>query len=108
VATISRKADLSKPATAYLMGHDSSSGGAMRDWYDNPEVMEALDEQRVRLPEGPLGYLDPNLVMVDEVRPSALVLLKDYFGKRIGTLDLVNRLEDIRLKTVDQQETMNA
>ena len=108
VATISRKADLSKPASAYLMGHDSSSGGAMRDWYDNPEVMEALDEQRMRLPEGPLGYLDPALVMVDEVPPSALVLLKDYFGKRIGTLDLVNRLEDIRLKTVDQQETLNA
>jgi len=107
-ATISRKADLSKPATAYLMGHDSSSGGAMRDWYDLPEVAEALDEQRMRLPEGPLGYLDPNLVMVDDVPPSALVLLKDYLGKKIGTLDLVNSLENIRLKTVDQQENMNA
>ena len=108
VATTCRKADLSKPSTAFLMGHDSASGGAMRDWYDNPEVMEALDEQRTRLPEGPLGYLDPNLVLVDEVPPSAVALLKQYFEQKIGTLEFVNRVEQIRLKTAEQHEVMNA
>jgi integrase len=107
VASVCRKTDLSKPASAYLMGHDSASGGAMRDWYDNPAVIEALDEQRMRLPEGTLGYLDPNLVLVDEVPPSALALVKDYFAKRVGTLELVNRLEDIRLKTVEQREVLS-
>lgn len=80
----------------------------MRDWYDNPAVIEALDEQRMRLPEGTLGYLDQNLVLVDEVPPSALALVKNYFAKRVGTLELVNRLEEIRLKTVEQREVLNA
>ena len=103
VATVCRKVDMSKPATAYLMGHDSAAGGAMRDWYDNPAVLEALDEQRMRLPEGPLGYLDPKLVLVDDVPPSALVLVKDYFQGKVATLDMVNRLEAIRLKSVEHR-----
>ena len=35
VATACRKAGLSKAATAYLQGHDSSGGSTMRDWYDH-------------------------------------------------------------------------
>ena len=49
VASVCRKTDLSKPASAYLMGHDSASGGAMRDWYDNPAVIEALEIGRAHV-----------------------------------------------------------
>ena len=57
VAGACRRADLSKQASAYLMGHDPTQGGSMRDWYDNPQIEDVLAEQAEKLPYGPLGML---------------------------------------------------
>ena len=46
--------------------------------------------------------------LVDEVPPSVLALVIDCFAKRVDTLEIVNRLEDVRLKIVEQRVVLNA
>jgi len=97
VATTCRKAGLSKQATAYLMGHDPAQGGAMRDWYDNPQLPDIFIEQAERLPYGPLGYLNPPKVEIIEGLPhEAIELLKEYLSGRMPTMEFANRIETLR------------
>jgi len=99
VATACRKAGLSKQATAYLMGHDPTTGGAMRDWYDNPQLADIFDEQAGCLPKGPLGLLEPpELKIVSGMPPEALGLLRDYLDGRCGTMEFATRMEGIRAR----------
>jgi integrase len=98
-ATAARKAGLSKQASAYLMGHDSASGGAMRDWYDSPQLAEVFDEQSGTLPNGLLGTLKPPEIKIIEAFPSdALNTLRDYLDGRIGTMEMASKLEAVRLR----------
>jgi len=79
VASSCRKAGLSKQATAALMGHDPTQGGAMCDWYDNPQTADYLDEQALRFPNGPLGMLDPPAIEIAEgMPPEVLSLVAAY------------------------------
>jgi integrase len=97
VATTCRKAGLSKQATAYLMGHDPAQGGAMRDWYDNPQLSDIFVEQAERLPYGPLGCLNPPKVEIIEGLPQeAIELLKEYLSGRMPTMEFANRMETLR------------
>ena len=99
VATTCRKAGLSKQASAYLMGHDPTQGGSMRDWYDSPQLAEIFDEQAQCLPKGPLGLLEPPEVRVVEgLPPEAIGLLRAYLDGQCGTMDFASRMESIRLK----------
>ncbi len=94
VATACRRAGLSKQATAFLMGHDSKTGGAMRDWYDQPQEQDALDEQALKLPYGPLGLLRPPAVNVEvELSRDLVDLVKAYAAGKLGTLEFVSQLE---------------
>jgi len=104
VAGACRRADLSKQASAYLMGHDPTQGGAMRDWYDNPPVEDVLTEQAEKLPHGPLGVLGHGaLELEDGVPPDAVALMLEYLMGQIGTMEFATRAEAIRLRGSSRQ-----
>ncbi|MCJ7517720.1 MAG: hypothetical protein MUO18_07150 [Methanomassiliicoccales archaeon] len=99
VAGACRRADLSKQASAYLMGHDPTQGGAMRDWYDNPQIEDILAEQAEKLPYGPLGRLGNEVIeLIEGLPPDAADLMREYLGGKINTMVFANRVEDIRLR----------
>ncbi len=99
IYTACRRAGLSKPATAYLQGHDATEGGAMRDWYDNPRLEDIFDEQSSKLPNGPLGLLEPPEVkLVDGLSPAAVKLLRMYLGGQLTTMEFASQMEAIRLQ----------
>lgn len=99
VASACRRAGLSKQASAYLMGHDPTQGGAMRDWYDAPQLADVLAEQAERVPRGPLGLLEPPEVkLVEGFPPEAIGLLSDYLAGRCGTMEFASRMETLRLR----------
>jgi len=99
VATRCRRAGLSKQASAYLMGHDPTRGGSMRDWYDNPPLEDILAEQAECLPHGTLGTLDPVKIEPTEgLCPESVDLLREYLEGRMGTMEFANRIEAVRLK----------
>jgi len=99
VATRCRRAGLSKQASAYLMGHDATGGGNMRDWYDNPAIEDILAEQAEYLPDGALGLLDSVKVELTEgLCPESVELLREYLAGRMGTMELANKVESIRLR----------
>jgi integrase len=97
VASACRKAGMSKQASAYLMGHDATSGGAMRDWYDQPQVDDILAEQAERLPYGPLGILLPPRIELVDKDTDILVLWTEYMAEKISTIDFANKAEELRM-----------
>jgi len=104
VATTSGQAGLSKQATAYLMGHDATQVGAMRDWYDSPQLQDVFDEQAARLPYGPLGLLDPPTVELEGGLSKEVVsLVSAYLGGQTGTMEFATTMEKIRLQRSVQQ-----
>jgi len=99
VATRCRRAGLSKQASAYLMGHDPTRGGSMRDWYDNPALEDIFAEQAEHLPDGTLGTLDPvKLEATEGLCPESVDLLRVYLGGRMGTMEFANKIESLRLR----------
>ena len=99
VAGACRRADLSKQASAYLMGHDPTQGGSMRDWYDNPQIEDVLTEQAEKMPYGPLGMLGHGAIELIEGLPSdAVPLMLEYLAGQIGTMEFATRAEVIRLR----------
>jgi len=99
VATTSRRAGLSKQATAYLMGHDATQGGAMRDWYDSPQLQDVFDEQAARLPYGPLGLLEPPTVELEGGLSKEVVsLVSAYLAGQTGTMEFASMMEKMRLQ----------
>ena len=104
VATASRRAGLSKQATAYLMGHDATQGGAMRDWYDSPQLQDVFDEQAARLPYGPLGLLEPPTVELEGgLTKDVVSLVSAYLAGQTGTMEFATTMEKIRLQRSTQQ-----
>jgi hypothetical protein len=82
-----------------MRGHDSASGEAMRDWYDNPGHNDIFDEQSTVLPDGLLGTLKPPEIKIIEAFPSdALSILREYMDGRIGTMEMATRMEAVRLR----------
>ena len=109
VATKSRQAGLSKQAIAYLMGHDATQGGAMRDWYDNPGLEDIFAEQAECLPDGALGILKPvdfEIELSGGLPSGALELLKEYFAGKVNIMALMNEMESMRLKLAEQTPSL--
>ena len=96
VATTCRKAGLSKQASAYLMGHDATSGGSMRDWYDQPHIEEILAEQAKILPDGPIGFLMPPKVEIVDRDADILALWAEYKAGKISSMEFSSRAEGIK------------
>ena len=107
VATTSRRAGLSKQATAYLMGHDPTQGGAMRDWYDSPQLQDIFDEQAARLPYGPLGLLEPLTVEIEGGLSKEVVgLVSAYLAGQLGTMQFATQMEEMRQQRSAQQTSV--
>ena len=71
----------------------------MRDWYDNPAIEDILAEQAEYLPDGALGLLDSVKVELTEgLCPESVELLREYLAGRMGTMELANKVESIRLR----------
>ena len=51
----------------------------MRDWYDAPQVEDALDEQAERIPNGPLGVIEPSEIEVTDGLPEEVSALVSQF-----------------------------
>ncbi len=78
---------------------DEAQGGSMRDRYDNPNLEGILEEQRDRLPKGPLGHLEPTEIEISGDRPrEAVALLDSYLAGKIGTMEFAPEMEKIRLR----------
>ena len=94
IVTQYRRPDLSRQASAYLMGHDPTRGGSMRDWYDNPALERIFAEQAEHLPEETLATLDPvRLETPEGLCPEPVDLLRDYLGGRMGTMEFATKIE---------------
>lgn len=102
VATVCRREGLSIQASAWLMGHDPAAGGAMRDWYDAPNVEDMLDEQASVLPNGPLGILKvPEIRMRGDLSPEVVSLVRQYLDNKMLTREFADQMETMRLRSRD-------
>lgn len=101
VSTTCRRMGLSRVASAYVLGHDSSSGVSMRDWYDNPGLEDVFTEQAERMPHGCLGILQaPGVELTDAIPKEAVPLIVDYLAGTIGTMEFASAMEKVRLKVI--------
>jgi hypothetical protein len=105
VATVCRKSDLSKVASAGLMGHDPFYGGSMRDWYDSPQDEDILREQREVLPDGPIGFLFPRIEISAGIPEEAMTIVSEYLSGMIGTMDFVNQMESLKVRQSEKPVT---
>ena len=56
-------------------------------------------EQEDRLPNGPLGYLEPLTVEIEGGLPKEVFgMLTRYFSNELSTMEFANEIEKIRLK----------
>jgi hypothetical protein len=86
------------------MGHDSTQGGNMTDWYNSPQLQDMLDEQASRLPYGPLGLLNPSTVEIEGgLSKDVASLVSAYLAGQTGTMEFANTME--KVKTQLQRST---
>jgi len=73
----------------------------MRDWYDSPQLEDIFSEQEDRLPNGPLGFLEPPVVEIEGGLPKEIVeMLTRYLNNELSSMELVSQVERIRLDRV--------
>ena len=69
----------------------------MRDWYDSPQLEDIFAEQEDRLPNGPLGFLDPLTVEIEGGLPKEIVdIVARYLNNELSTYDLGSQIEKIK------------
>ncbi len=68
----------------------------MRNVYDTPNIEAILDEQRTEFPSGAMGELQAPVVDLTSNLQEELVLLTDWREGRLGTVELMGRLEAIK------------
>ena len=70
----------------------------MRDVYDSPE--DCFAEQSAKLPNGPMALLEPaDMSVSDELPREIVAVIRQYQAGTIGTIELANQMESLRLKT---------
>jgi integrase len=99
VKTTCRK--LSDPALAALQGHRPPRDGSMRNTYDTPGIERILEEQEAEFPDGPLAVLRPPEVRVTGELSAEIEILREWKAGRIGTVELLSRLEAVRRKSTE-------
>ena len=106
VASVCRRAGLSKQASAALMGHDSAAGNSMRDWYDSPQIIDLLEEQARLLPDGPSGYICPKVEIAEGVPEEVISLVSRYWEGKVATMEFANAIETLRLRHLEKPVNM--
>ncbi|HYM40953.1 MAG TPA: hypothetical protein VEY12_12570 [Thermoplasmata archaeon] len=99
VKTLCRRAGLGDPESNALVGHGLSREAGMTAVYDNPMTQAILDEQRNRIPHGPLGVLmPPEVHLVEGPEREATSVLAEYFAGKVGLMELMQRIESMKRK----------
>ncbi len=81
-------------ARCYLQGHAPQG---MDGVYDNPEMRDLADRQMSRLPRGALGAIaDVTVKVTDTVTKAEVDAIADWKAKKIGDLELLERLQGLR------------
>ncbi len=102
VKTACRRLGLSDPAMAAWQGHKAPNDGSMRNVYDNPRQEALLDEQMSVMPHGPLGLLKaPEVKVLEGPERDIADVAAKYASGEIGPMELIDRLDRIRRKTVE-------
>lgn len=101
------KVGLSDCSTARLLGHSLGSGRAarrgysMRNQYGNLPTDDVLAEQADKLPDGCLGVLGLSEVkVVDDIPRELKVLWRDYKEGRLRVSEVIDRLEELKTRTL--------
>jgi len=69
----------------------------MRDWGDSPRLEDIFAEQEDRLPNGPLGFLEPSAVEIEGGLPKEIVeILSRYLNNELSTYEMGSQIEKIR------------
>jgi len=108
VASVCRDNGLSEQARAYMMGHEQPIHD-MGDVYDNrPEEMN-MARQAEKLPFGPLGiFAQPSIELTTELPADLVATLVGYRDSKVGISDVLNRLDQWRLKTSTEVSRIDA
>jgi len=70
----------------------------MRDWYDSPQLEDIFAEQEDRLPNGPLGFLEPSVVEIEGGLPKEIVeILSSYLNNELSTYEMGSQIEKIKM-----------
>ncbi|MBM4248785.1 MAG: hypothetical protein FJ149_05010 [Euryarchaeota archaeon] len=103
-----RIAGMSKPAMCLMMGHDPTANRAdMQAHYDNVPMDQLLAEQQEKLPNGVIGVLDaPKITIIDGLPSDAIDIVRAYLDGRIGVMDVITKLDGIRLKSAKTHELL--
>jgi len=93
---------MDRQAICCLMGHDPEANKDMQVWYSMMSIEEILDEQRMRLPEGPLRNLAPDIQMVYEIPKEVVDLWSKFRFGQIGTMEFLNEAEALRKRHMEK------
>jgi hypothetical protein len=102
VSSACRDSGLSKVATSYLQGHDSTQSGVMRDFYDNPPEEEVFEEQAKCIPQGPLGTLK-RIEILGSIPEEVGIMWSAYLEGKIGTMEFAGQVEALRNRIVTEE-----
>jgi len=84
------------------MGHDSSAGDSMRDWYDAPQITDLFEEQARLLPEGPSGYICPKVEIAEGLPEEVISIVSRYWEGKVATMEFANAIETLRLRHLEK------
>jgi integrase len=93
---------MDRQAICCLMGHDPEANKDMQVWYSMMSIEEILDEQKMRLPDGPLRNLAPDVQMIYELPKEVVDLWTRFRTGQIGTLDFLGEAETLRKRQIQK------
>jgi len=68
---------------------------------------QLLAEQQEKLPNGVIGVLDaPKITIIDGLPSDAIDIVRAYLDGRIGVMDVITKLDGIRLKSAKTHELL--
>jgi len=108
VASQCRDNGLTEQARAYMMGHEQPIRD-MGDVYDNRPEEVNMARQAEKLPFGPLGiFAQPSIELTTELPADLVATLVGYRDSRVGISDVLNRLDQWRLKASTEVSRIDA
>jgi hypothetical protein len=79
-----------------LTGHDPDPGANMQDWYSAKSIEEIIDQQKMRLPDGPLGQLYADVQITSDIPSELTGYWQKYLKGEIDTFEMVRRVEALK------------
>ena len=96
VSSTCKKAGTPKEVVCRLMGHDPAAGRDMQDWYSCMTIEDIVDQQQIKLPNGPLGTLSVEISISSDIPAEVASLWLKYSTGQIGLNNLMNEIETLK------------